>query len=667
MRVLAQSLVALLLASGSGFAQADAFTFAHWIPRGLSSTALSFAHWVPHNLVNGDVRDQNDADFLRFLVQHATNRKYRLTANDKDGIDAIIEREFLVTPGNDPIAFAIYKTEILRRNRDKPGLSASAHLLPGDNLNLPSGPQFAGLKDRTLPPSKYAAELSMVYLKQGTKPEDFQHELVRSAKVFTTFSTAPRGDAAADVKAFEQIRSMGLIPEAVDTRKFPNEKRSHFSTVLLSSLPQDVPAEWQGEVWPSFLPASSSQEIDCKGVYRRSIEILGVAPVSTSTNSKLVLADSGFSNLQGLSRDQLLISVSGSDYSDVDPKKHGTFNFAEITQPFGPVPLKALLVAKVERKAKPTEKEASPEPIDFVWDLPTLDSAVKKVGTMSQGTWIFNISATGASSYSINLYGEASRVLFIAAAGNEGSSDFRNPYAFVTDRSPGNNIMVVGALDQNGVPFTPASYSNHDGTYVDIFAPGSCICGGSPQNNGTSEAAPLVSAAAFMLANAHSKWGPKDIKWSLISTSDIWQDFAPNPDRVAVPRRFAVGGVLNLKRALKTTSTVITSTNTELDVKAFQFPSSGSNPWNSAFVNSDSSHSVLRLHRAKCDFDDSNACFERFSQESSVESKPLPKSTPLRLQLVSGGSTDLQADDIFDIIFPVDYTADKKLVPAVQK
>ncbi len=636
------------------------------------SEARSFAHWIPRNL-DDDVKDPADADFLRFLVQNATNRQYTLTSHDGDGLDAIIMREFLVT-GNAPIAFGIYKTEILRRNAAKADLISRKRVLIGDSLDFPSGPQFSGLAVPDLTPSQYASELSMAFLKPGNTPESFKAVLVRSGKAFTAYSTAPANDSAAKELAFLELLRRRVVPSAINTLLFPIEKLSHFDIVQLISLASAAPVDARHKVWSEFMPASSQQEISCNNVCLKASDILSVPSITSPFSTRLVLADSGFSVPQNLlAPDARLVSVSGRDYSDEDPQKHGTFNFNEVTTPLGPIPPKALVIAKLERKARADEKDESDQSVEWVWDLTTLDTSIQKAADRKHtGVWIFNISAAGAQKYPINPYAEASQFLFVAAAGNESRPDLHSvPYAFATDRSAFNNILIVGALDQNGIPFTPASYSNHDMNQVDIFARGSCVCGGLPQISGTSQAAPLVSSAAFILASENKYWGAQDIKWSLISTSDIKQDLDKNP-KVALPRDYSVGGVLNLARARKTNPIVITSTNAELEASAFQFPSTGEIPWNSLVQKAGSSHSVLRLHRARCAADSPEewACFERFVQGEPVEpadSHHLSIATPLRIQLVAGGTKDLSAGDIFNVIFPISFPASKKLLQIVPK
>ncbi|MCS6839100.1 MAG: S8 family serine peptidase [Bdellovibrionaceae bacterium] len=112
-------------------------------------------------------------------------------------------------------------------------------------------------------------------------------------------------------------------------------------------------------------------------------------------------------------------------------------------------------------------------------------------------------------------YAESKGVLVIAAAGNEGRELNSNytiyPAMFTTEVS---NMLTVGSLDASSG--NRSNFSNYSSTYVDLFAPGSdgssgilstvpvrdgsyaSRLGGQPIN-GTSMAAPVVSAAAALV------------------------------------------------------------------------------------------------------------------------------------------------------------------------
>jgi subtilisin family serine protease len=102
-------------------------------------------------------------------------------------------------------------------------------------------------------------------------------------------------------------------------------------------------------------------------------------------------------------------------------------------------------------------------------------------------------------------YADSHGVLFVAAAGNEGSSSLFYPAA---STSP--NVISVGAIDPDG---SRSTFSNY-GSWVDVAAPGSWILGafvipgdpGCPGTycylDGTSFAAPHVAGIAALAAQA---------------------------------------------------------------------------------------------------------------------------------------------------------------------
>lgn len=118
--------------------------------------------------------------------------------------------------------------------------------------------------------------------------------------------------------------------------------------------------------------------------------------------------------------------------------------------------------------------------------------------------------------------------LFVVAAGNDGVDvdtplGARYPCAY-----PEANVLCVGASDAaDGA----ASFSNYGATSVDLFAAGDVIAsthlGGSyVYLSGTSMAAPLVAAAASILAGAEPSWTPAQIKAALLASVDPVEAFS---------------------------------------------------------------------------------------------------------------------------------------------
>ncbi|MCU1459189.1 MAG: alkaline serine protease, partial [Actinomycetia bacterium] len=109
-------------------------------------------------------------------------------------------------------------------------------------------------------------------------------------------------------------------------------------------------------------------------------------------------------------------------------------------------------------------------------------------------------------------YAEAHNVLVVAAAGNDGINAKVYPAA-------NQGVLSVGATDRND---KLTSFSNF-GTWVKLAAPGidilSTYQGGLALGDGTSSAAPFVSAAAALLLAANPTWSAGDITSRLLSSS----------------------------------------------------------------------------------------------------------------------------------------------------
>lgn len=179
-----------------------------------------------------------------------------------------------------------------------------------------------------------------------------------------------------------------------------------------------------------------------------------------------------------------------------------------------------------------------------------------------------------------------SEALFVAAAGNEGKhlanlSD-RIPVKWVTDVP---NIIGVAAMDDsNNVlgqweckpdrqpPLNMCSGSNYGHKWVQLAAPGfnlySTASGGRyAQATGSSQAVPLVTAAAAML-RAQRITHPSLIKGRLIYTATWLSQF----DAEKSAERKVWGGMLNFRRAVMyPTENLITLKSTPAVVSRFNF------------------------------------------------------------------------------------------------
>ena len=127
----------------------------------------------------------------------------------------------------------------------------------------------------------------------------------------------------------------------------------------------------------------------------------------------------------------------------------------------------------------------------------------------------------GASNQAVEDAIRASRRLFIAAAGNDGTNNDNSPSYPASYQL--DNIISVAATDHND---DMAGFSNFGVTSVDLGAPGVNILSTVPGDNydgtfsGTSMASPhVVGVAALLLANDPTLT-PNELKWRLLQSTD---------------------------------------------------------------------------------------------------------------------------------------------------
>ena len=131
-----------------------------------------------------------------------------------------------------------------------------------------------------------------------------------------------------------------------------------------------------------------------------------------------------------------------------------------------------------------------------------------------------------------------SGALFVAAAGNSGSSAKMYPAAY-----PLANIISVAATDANDAL---ASFSNYGTDWVDLGAPGVSILSSTRGNmygfnSGTSMATPHVSGATALVLAANPAWTNDQVKAHVLGTVD------PLP---SLSGKVFTGGRLNVRSAL---------------------------------------------------------------------------------------------------------------------
>jgi subtilisin family serine protease len=152
----------------------------------------------------------------------------------------------------------------------------------------------------------------------------------------------------------------------------------------------------------------------------------------------------------------------------------------------------------------------------------------------------------GGGGYSQAMYdaiqaSEQAGMLFIAAAGNEGSNNDRNPHY------PSNyelqSVIAVAATDRND---NLSSFSCFGATSVDLAAPGSDILSTIPGNkyasySGTSMATPHVAGAVALLWAAYPNDSYANIKAKLMGTVDQLDSLSG---------KMVTGGRLNINNAV---------------------------------------------------------------------------------------------------------------------
>ncbi|WP_433533689.1 type VII secretion-associated serine protease mycosin [Micromonospora sp. CA-263727] len=137
-------------------------------------------------------------------------------------------------------------------------------------------------------------------------------------------------------------------------------------------------------------------------------------------------------------------------------------------------------------------------------------------------------------------YAVGKDVVLVAAAGNQHQNDARPdpvPYPAAYD-----GVIGVGAIDQTGARFRQSQI----GSYVDIVAPGGAVVAATRQYghtvyDGTSFAAPMVSATAALIRSAEPGLSAKEVTRRLLATAD--------PARGDASRGYG-NGVVNPYRAV---------------------------------------------------------------------------------------------------------------------
>ena len=132
-------------------------------------------------------------------------------------------------------------------------------------------------------------------------------------------------------------------------------------------------------------------------------------------------------------------------------------------------------------------------------------------------------------------------ILFVAAAGNDGSDNDKRPHFPSNYNSP--NIISVAALDRND---QLASFSNYGAKTVHVAAPGKDILstwlnGQYREASGTSMATPYVSGVAALIIASDPHISMKNLRARLLGSAD---DLAHLNGRVETGSRVCAANAL---------------------------------------------------------------------------------------------------------------------------
>jgi cell wall-associated protease len=148
-------------------------------------------------------------------------------------------------------------------------------------------------------------------------------------------------------------------------------------------------------------------------------------------------------------------------------------------------------------------------------------------------------------------YAEKKDVLFVHAAGNDGSNiDLAENTNFPNDSDDNkkefaSNVLTVGALNNGYGEGVIASFSNYGTFNVDVYAPGDEIYATIPNNKykylqGTSMAAPNAAGVAALVRSYYPKLSAKQVKQILMESgtplpAKVVLGESENPNEKSVP------------------------------------------------------------------------------------------------------------------------------------
>jgi len=605
---------------------------------------------------------------LHYLLRHAKPVDYKVRRGEN--IDRIIRNQLFVSSSLQRRAYAIYFRNIKWRNKGlKPNL-----IHPGDILVLPNGPKYNALEAPIEREDVYLFRARQLLGKNGKElsSEQLSRELYKAVGRFTLrfeeYERSPHRRPRIRRQALPEILARRILPAMGLDPSFERESVSIYDWAVL-------PSSLESESSPGYLIEMRSAPEDCHSRCQTCSTILRNPSIAPNTHdSRLLIVDTGIEpNAHPLDAERFYAPAptppaKAPDYSDVSDIRHGTFIYTEVVNSyFGTLDPPDVLIARVAvPNPTATEPNAFTLSMGDVWNsFVNLNESRKPSTAKAQQehrplpTWIVNLSMYGSAENKdikyANVIADPS-LLFVAAAGNNGTHINLESDLYTRFDAGNSNVLVVGALDGNG---ERAGYSNHHPDFVDIFAPGSCVCGDAKtftshdpdinhQINGTSQAAPVVAAAAKAIAEKFPAWQALEIKWRLISTSDL------RPDLVNMGK----GGVLNFERAIDNDfrkSTLISKTFLKgTTTESIDYVDPSSPVWSKLLQKNPAGYDVLRVHRLDSCSTRSNACFQVMRWISGVDpvTVTIPSNTSLPI-IKNGKKGAITADQLRDLIQPI--------------
>jgi hypothetical protein len=665
-------------------------------------------------------------DFL-FVLKTAVNTVY--TVKRGDSLDRIIRTQLFVSGIQEPRAYTEYKREIQGRNHDKPlrniqpddklFLPSGPHYAAlesivdtrqeylqrlGEVLNREhcKRDQRTGDCSTIRQPSSTAS---------GTLSSTLAFRIFQSLGHFTRAYPSPDENVTITrwrrKSAVDELVTLRVLPP-IDLRPGIDQELVGVYIPPSLEIPSGLWTSSSPEELPRFADPTRDPVDDCPtpANCNNCSKLLGAPPITTPLRGKLLLADTGV--------DSDLLSPQGAyyaplknppaqqstgsspqpvatpqdvpqantptsllDFSDPSSDHHGTFVYGELVNK-GILPADNVRFARVAARVDP--------PFDYVISVRHIAAAMSnfvKDNIQAQGSpvWVASFSFGGdvkdAEQAALGV-SETSHMLYVVAAGNleddssqsGADSAKRNKqrligdnYVYAKFNGPLRNILVVGALNSKD---KLATYGKIRKNVVDLFARGSCVCGGHGQSDhdqeqlyGTSQAAPIAATAALILADRHPSWTPQQLKWRLISTTDFQSDLYDA----------GIGGKLNLSVALNyrsiltrtplSTTDAINKKGSVTDkLKAFvsntqiqiSVPDTSNGGWGKLLT---SQTQVLRLHRVTDSCDKGQSCFRRIVFEGGeADQVNVSDATPLPYKDEAGNIVGgLQAKDLIDAVF----------------